>query len=182
MREIPQKSYYRIGEVCELTDTQPYVLRFWESEFPQLHREKSGPSQRVYTREDVETVLRIKQLLYDEEYTIAGARRRLEQEQDGEVVAQEPEPSEADAPAAPAEPVPVAPAPLLFEESAGVPRDRYEDAVEEIAHLRLQLKEAELRTRRIEQTWRKEQEGAGQLRERLQRVTERVERLLDQLS
>jgi len=78
--EIPEKLFYKIGEVCEITDTQPYVLRFWESEFPQLSPRKNRSGQRVYQRRDIETILRIKGLLYEEEYTIAGARRKLEEE------------------------------------------------------------------------------------------------------
>ena len=75
--EIPKKHYYKIGEVCSLTDTQPYVLRFWESEFPQLAPDKSRTGQRVYRPRDVEMILEIKKLLYEEGYTIAGARKKL---------------------------------------------------------------------------------------------------------
>jgi len=78
--EIPNKLFYKIGEVCEITDTQPYVLRFWESEFPQLAPRKNRSGQRVYQRKDIDTVIRIKKLLYEEEYTIAGARKRLDEE------------------------------------------------------------------------------------------------------
>lgn len=77
--DLPDKAFYKIGEVCQYTDTQPYVLRFWESEFPQLAPEKNRNGQRVYRREDIDLIFRIKKLLYEEEYTIAGARRRLEQ-------------------------------------------------------------------------------------------------------
>lgn len=80
VKEIPKKAYFKLPEVCELTDTQPYVLRFWESEFPQLAPEKSRSGQPIYRRGDLDLILRIKQLLYEEEYTIAGARQRLEQE------------------------------------------------------------------------------------------------------
>ena len=82
--EIPNKLFYKIGEVCELTDTQPYVLRFWESEFPQLAPRKNRSGQRVYQRKDIDTVLRIKRLLYEEEYTIAGARKKLDDDPVGE--------------------------------------------------------------------------------------------------
>ena len=78
--EVPNKLFYKIGEVCELTDTQPYVLRFWESEFPQLAPRKNRSGQRVYQRKDIDMVIRIKKLLYDEEYTIAGARKKLDEE------------------------------------------------------------------------------------------------------
>ena len=78
--EVPNKLFYKIGEVCEITDTQPYVLRFWESEFPQLAPRKNRSGQRVYQRKDIDMVIRIKKLLYDEEYTIAGARKKLDEE------------------------------------------------------------------------------------------------------
>ncbi len=79
-KRIPNKLFFKIGEVCEITDTQPYVLRYWESEFPSLAPAKNSSGQRIYRRRDIETVLRIKQLLYDEGFTIAGAKKRLETE------------------------------------------------------------------------------------------------------
>jgi DNA-binding transcriptional MerR regulator len=82
-RQIPNKLFFKIGEVCEITDTQPYVLRYWESEFPALAPAKNSSGQRIYRRKDIETVLRIKQLLYDEGFTIAGAKKRLEGEVGG---------------------------------------------------------------------------------------------------
>jgi len=74
---IPEKLYFRIGEVSTLCKLPAYVLRFWETEFPQLKPVKSSTGQRMYRRKEVETVLRIKQLLYDEGFTIAGARQQL---------------------------------------------------------------------------------------------------------
>ena len=82
-KKIPNKLFFKIGEVCEITDTQPYVLRYWESEFPALAPAKNSSGQRIYRRRDIETVLRIKQLLYDEGFTIAGAKKRLESEMQG---------------------------------------------------------------------------------------------------
>src|SRR5512143_3441909 len=82
-RQIPNKLFFKIGEVCEITDTQPYVLRYWESEFPALAPAKNSSGQRIYRRKDIETVLRIKQLLYEEGFTIAGAKKRLEAEANG---------------------------------------------------------------------------------------------------
>jgi DNA-binding transcriptional MerR regulator len=79
--EIPDKLYFRIGEVARLCDIPAYVLRFWESEFPQLKPHKGGTGQRLYRRRDVETVLHIKSLLYDEGYTIPGARQAIKTEQ-----------------------------------------------------------------------------------------------------
>jgi DNA-binding transcriptional MerR regulator len=78
--EIPDKLYFRIGEVSKLCDLPAYVLRFWESEFPQLKPHKGGTGQRLYRRRDVEMVLRIKNLLYDEGYTIPGARQVFKSE------------------------------------------------------------------------------------------------------
>jgi DNA-binding transcriptional MerR regulator len=72
-----RKVFYKIGEVCQITDTQPYVLRFWESEFPQLAPKKSRSGQRLYREKDLELVRQIKRLLYDEGFTIAGARKKL---------------------------------------------------------------------------------------------------------
>jgi DNA-binding transcriptional MerR regulator len=82
-KAIPNKLFFKIGEVCEITDTQPYVLRYWESEFPALAPAKNSSGQRIYRRKDIETVLRIKQLLYDEGFTIAGAKKKLEAEVSG---------------------------------------------------------------------------------------------------
>ncbi len=73
--QIPDKLYFRIGEVARLCDVPAYVLRFWESEFPQLKPNKGGTGQRLYRRRDVENALHIKRLLYDEGYTIPGARQ-----------------------------------------------------------------------------------------------------------
>lgn len=75
--EIPDKLYFRIGDVAKLCGVEPYVLRFWESEFPQLRPNKSGTGQRLYRRRDVEMALRIKRLLYTEGYTITGARQAV---------------------------------------------------------------------------------------------------------
>ena len=76
---IPDKLYFRIGEVARLLDLPPYVLRFWESEFPQLKPNKGGTGQRLYRRRDVEAVAEIRHLLYDEGYTIPGARQLLKE-------------------------------------------------------------------------------------------------------
>lgn len=76
--EIPNKLYFRIGEVAKLAGIKPYVLRFWESEFHGLGPKKSGTGHRLYRRKDVELVLEIKRLLYDKRFTIEGARKVLE--------------------------------------------------------------------------------------------------------
>jgi len=77
---IPDKLYFRIGEVGRLCGLPGYVLRFWETEFPQLKPSKSSTGQRMYRKSDVENVLRIKKLLYDQGFTIAGARQQLRSE------------------------------------------------------------------------------------------------------
>jgi DNA-binding transcriptional MerR regulator len=78
--EIPDKLYFRIGEVARLCEVPAYVLRFWESEFPQLKPNKGGTGQRLYRRRDVEMALRVKSLLKEEGYTIPGARHVLKTE------------------------------------------------------------------------------------------------------
>jgi DNA-binding transcriptional MerR regulator len=77
---IPDKLYFRIGEVSRLCGLPSYVLRFWETEFPQLKPSKSGTGQRMYRKQNVENVLQIKKLLYDQGFTIAGARQQLRAE------------------------------------------------------------------------------------------------------
>jgi DNA-binding transcriptional MerR regulator len=77
---IPERLYFRIGEVARLCRLPAYVLRFWETEFSQLKPIKSSTGQRMYRRKDVESVLRIKKLLYEEGFTIAGARQHLRAE------------------------------------------------------------------------------------------------------
>jgi DNA-binding transcriptional MerR regulator len=75
--EIPDKLFFKISEVCQIVGVEPYVLRFWETEFPSFAPEKSKAGHRVYKKKDVENVLRIKELLYDRGFTIAGARKHL---------------------------------------------------------------------------------------------------------
>ena len=75
-----KKLFYRIGEACKQLDIQPYVLRYWETEFPVLSPRKSKAGQRVYSEEELQLIHRIKQLLYEEGYTIAGAKKKLESE------------------------------------------------------------------------------------------------------
>src|SRR5205823_9872333 len=71
---------YKIGGVCKMAEVQPYVLRYWETEFPPLAPNKSGGGQRLYTRREIDIILRIKQLLYSEGCTIAGAKKKLDVE------------------------------------------------------------------------------------------------------
>ena len=90
---------FKIGEVCKTADLQPYVLRYWETEFPQLSPNKSGGGQRLYTQRELDIILRIKELLYRDGFTIAGAKKKLETEMN----------EAAAAPAVPAVDVPAAP-------------------------------------------------------------------------
>ncbi|MFP5263290.1 MAG: MerR family transcriptional regulator [Blastocatellia bacterium] len=106
---IPEKLFFKIGEVCELIKVQPHVLRYWETEFPMLAPQKNRAGQRVYRRKDVEMVMRIRDLLYEEKFTIAGAKKKLMDEQRGgssrpKVSSREPAPVEE--PAQPVEPPP----------------------------------------------------------------------------
>src|ERR1700745_482139 len=78
--EIPDKLYFKIGEVSELLGVEPYVLRYWETEFTILQPKKSGTGHRLYRRKDVELLLRIKHLLYEKRFTIEGARQSLQAE------------------------------------------------------------------------------------------------------
>jgi DNA-binding transcriptional MerR regulator len=81
MTEVAEeKRLYKIGEVCRIADVQPYVLRYWETEFAALAPNKSGGGQRLYTQREIDIILRIKQLLYSEGFTIAGAKKKLDAE------------------------------------------------------------------------------------------------------
>ena len=96
MRTLPPKLYYRIGEVAELVGVEPHVLRYWEREFRSIRPTKSAKGQRVYSRRDVENLLRVRELLYSEGFTIAGAKKKLqrtgtephEEHEDGEALAE----------------------------------------------------------------------------------------------
>jgi len=78
---IPDKDDFKIGEVCEIVGVKPFVLRYWETEFAELAPAKGAGGQRTYTKADVEIILRIKQLLYEERFTVAGAKKKLAEEQ-----------------------------------------------------------------------------------------------------
>ncbi len=83
MVQVPEdKRYFRIGEASSIIGVEPYVLRYWESEFPQLKPQRADSKQRTYQKKDLETLLEIKRLLYEEKMTIEGAKRRLRQKKD----------------------------------------------------------------------------------------------------
>ena len=109
---IPEKLFFKIGEVCELTGVQAHVLRYWESEFPMLAPQKNRAGQRTYRKRDVEMALRIKELLYDDQYTIAGAKKKLASELRGasKLKVVTPEMSAAQSAVAPAPVAPSTPA------------------------------------------------------------------------
>jgi DNA-binding transcriptional MerR regulator len=210
--EIPRKSQYKQSEVCQYTDTQPYVLRFWESEFPQLRPEKTRSGQSIYSRRDLETVLRIKQLLQDEEQSISEARAALESDGEGNSAAKAAASSSAaPAPAAPKSSarVPTSEGPKRkasakrrpkarprlepAEPPVGgarqeslpldtVSRDRYENALDQIAHMKLELNDAEARRRRVEQALKKAEEANESLRERNARAIAIIEEVVGRLT
>ena len=93
---LPDKDDFKIGEVCEIAGVKPFVLRYWETEFPELSPAKGAGGQRTYTKADVQLILRIKQLLYDERFTVAGAKKRLAEE----VTEHAPKPAKLDSRAA----------------------------------------------------------------------------------
>src|ERR1700756_1181823 len=93
--EIPDKLYFRIGEVARLAGIKPYVLRFWETEFPSLGPKKSGTGHRLYRRKEVELVLEIKRLLYEKRFTIEGARKHLDTRGKGDSAARPAKPAKS---------------------------------------------------------------------------------------
>src|SRR4051794_37949728 len=107
---VQKRLYYKIGEACKALGIQPYVLRYWETEFPALTPSKSRSGQRVYSEKELEIIRRIKELLYDEGYTIAGAKKKLEVELSSGLIGEDRDDDEtplegkASAPAAPGAP------------------------------------------------------------------------------
>ncbi|MEM7480300.1 MAG: MerR family transcriptional regulator [Acidobacteriota bacterium] len=93
--QTSKKLYYKIGEACKALDIQPYVLRYWETEFPALSPNKSRSGQRVYAEKELDIIRRIKALLYEEGYTIAGAKKKLEAELAAGTLGEQPAESEA---------------------------------------------------------------------------------------
>jgi DNA-binding transcriptional MerR regulator len=118
---LPPKLYFRIGEVAGLVGVEPHVLRYWEREFRTIRPQKSAKGQRVYSRKDVENLIRVKDLLYSQGFTIAGARKKLKSAGDGEAELLSatgtsadvgPPPSSAPASAIPASAIPASPPPV----------------------------------------------------------------------
>ena len=155
---IPEKLFFKIGEVCDITGIQAHVLRYWESEFPMLAPQKNRAGQRTYRKRDVEMVLRIKELLYEDQYTIAGAKKRLTNELRGasklkvvtpEMSAQAPSPAQAapqlvpaPAPSTDEEPHPFAETRENAPAAESAPEvELTEDRRDALRHLREQLRE-----------------------------------------
>ena len=190
MQDYPKKDFYRLTEVCQYTDTQPYVLRFWQTEFPQLNPRSSASGQPVYLKRDIEMVRRIKELLYEEEFTLAAARKQLKDEEkrprktrrgkgktrsvEKKAVSAAPRRSEARRQRHPVEEILDSPRPRLVEpvEIDSVPRQRYQAAIEEIDHLRLAVKEAEAVCRRVEAEADKARAAAERAAEGLDQLEE----------
>lgn len=105
-RPIPEKLFFRIGEVSQIVGVEPYVLRYWESEFPGLSPKKSSTGQRMFRRKDVELLLNIKELLYDKKFTIEGARQALKAGKSDPPASRHFEPRQEEM-FAPADPLPV---------------------------------------------------------------------------
>ena len=193
MAEIPDKPFYKIGEVCQYTDTQPYVLRFWESEFPRLAPQKSRSGQRMYTRRDIDLVLRIKQLLYEEEFTIAGARKKLEHEEAGEsggaeapererrAVEAAPPASPPEEPAPPSEPLPAVETPPHPAAPSPAERARAVIAETEIGALRKRIADLESRQAALAAALEAAEQARRGERERRERAAARLEALLHSL-
>jgi DNA-binding transcriptional MerR regulator len=179
---IPEKLFYKAAEVCQLTDTQPYVLRFWESEFPQLASGKNRSGQRVYNREDIDLIFRIKKLLYQDEYTIAGARKALDDDRETIV---DPAPSKArssrptielDEPVVPAKAVePPVPSSLFGESRPEAPEAPKSAAVEEEARYRALYEEALATLATVKGDLARTDGHLDAVRERCRRVAARLE-------
>jgi DNA-binding transcriptional MerR regulator len=123
---VQKRLYYKIGEACKALGIQPYVLRYWETEFPALTPSKSRSGQRVYSEKELEIIRRIKELLYEEGYTIAGAKKKLEGEMAAGGVGEALREDDEDAPGISAnnsaeEALTEAPAPQLGEEAPALP-------------------------------------------------------------
>jgi DNA-binding transcriptional MerR regulator len=153
---VQKRLYYKIGEACKELGIQPYVLRYWETEFPALAPSKSRSGQRVYSEKELEIIKRIKQLLYEEGYTIAGAKKKLETELASGSLEEEEGEAAAEAPAAPVSPAapPAKPARRKAAEAPAPPASEPPapldtDAAEQIQTLRSGIEKALQEAREI---------------------------------
>jgi DNA-binding transcriptional MerR regulator len=177
MRQIPQKKFYKIGELCRFTDTQPYVLKFWESEFPQLKPEKGPKGQAVYGKQAVDLILKIKQMLDEDDQTITAVRELLDSENGGG--AQIPASRTNTATQAPRL---AAVDEVDVSEPDSVSRSRYDNAVEEIADLRIELRQAEKDLRKMETSLASAESGEQACRTRADKAMALIKSLIDQLT
>lgn len=146
LTEIPDKLYFKIGEVCDLVGVQAHVLRYWETEFPSLSPQKNKSGQRSYRRKDVETALKIKQLLYKEMFTIAGARKKLQSDSreanrpkdSSPIDISDLEPSLFDSLVEPPEP---APSPVASTTNGGSLTDPQREALRKVGNGLIELRE-----------------------------------------
>ena len=179
--DIPEKLFYKAAEVCQITDTQPYVLRFWESEFPQLASEKNRSGQRVYSRADIDLVFRIKKLLYQEEYTIAGARKAIDDDRQTIVEptaksrSRRPVLEEAPAKAA----LPVEPSSLFGETRPESPETPTSAAAEEQARYHALYEDALVALTELKGELARSNEQLSASRERSHRVASRLESAIE---
>ena len=157
MPPMARKTSYKIGDACRLLDIQPYVLRYWETEFPVLQPQKSQSGQRTYSERELAVIRRIKQLLYDEGYTIAGAKKKLDGELAATVVGTAEEGSLFAATAAEIEVVSGAGLPPVEEVAA--PQQLDSPAHERIEQLRTGLQEALGEARGLQQLLRRGSAG-----------------------
>lgn len=147
---VQKRLYYKIGEACKELGIQPYVLRYWETEFPALAPSKSRSGQRVYSEKELEIIKRIKQLLYEEGYTIAGAKKKLETElAAGTMEGEEGEAEASPPPAAPAKPARRKPAEAPPPPVAEPPAELDTDEAERIQKLRSGIEKALQEAREI---------------------------------
>ena len=151
---VQKRLYYKIGEACKALGIQPYVLRYWETEFPALTPSKSRSGQRVYSEKELEIIRRIKELLYEEGYTIAGAKKKLEGEIAsgalGESEGEGAEPEEETAVAAQATLPVIAPEPVTEPPAPGPPAVELDtDAAERVQRLLSGIEEALQEAREI---------------------------------
>ncbi len=175
--EIPEKLFYKAAEVCQITDTQPYVLRFWESEFPQLAGEKNRSGQRVYKRSDIDLVFRIKKLLYEEEYTIAGARKALD---DDLTTIVEPTPAKSRSRRSTADAAPaMEPSSLFGETRPESPEAPTSAAAEEQERYRALYEDALLALTNLKDDLARSDEQLTALRDRTHRVAARLEAAIE---
>ncbi|HEX9942138.1 MAG TPA: MerR family transcriptional regulator [Thermoanaerobaculia bacterium] len=132
---VQKRLYYKIGEACKALGIQPYVLRYWETEFPALTPSKSRSGQRVYSEKELEVIRRIKELLYEEGYTIAGAKKKLEAELAAGGLGEEEQAATAEprveAPPPPEPPPPLASRPAALDTDGGERVQRLVSGIEE---------------------------------------------------